>query len=366
MAKLLCEPFVLDPRPAYPLRITAKRYTLEGIVSRGDVQSAQPGLTLILLHATGSHKEVWEVTVQYLLQKANQENLKIDDVFSIESPSHGESAVLNEKELHDLFSDRWPPREYAKAAHIFLTAGTDKGARVDFSRRRLVGIGHSVGASAMFLMKELSPTVNFEFFIAIEPGISLKGNHHTNIASQALTAWTWLRPDVWTSRKSARKALESSMVHSMWDPRVLDLFVEYGLRTHPAAKYDPPFSFNGVTTASTKALEAASFRSDELVVDSLQAYTETTRERAVHIIWGTINDVKSPETRDLLSDESSGRSPASVRFVEDAGHLASCIIDYDNDSHQVPSAQSQVVQQKPEAVADIILDIIQNKPILKL
>ncbi|KAL0565216.1 hypothetical protein V5O48_016810 [Marasmius crinis-equi] len=309
MAKLLCEKFVVDPRPAHPLQITVKRYTLADNASRSEVQSTRPGLTIILMHATGSHKEVWEVTVQSLLEKAGKENVKIDDVFSIESPSHGESGVLNEEELHRLFPDHWPPREYAKTAHIFLTAGSEKGARVDFSRRRLVGIGHSVGASAMFLMKELIPAVNFELFIAIEPGISLKGNHHTNIASQALTAWTWLRPDVWTSKKSARKSLEASPVHSMWDPRVLDLFV-------------------------------ASFRSDELVVDSLQAYTETTRERPVHVIWGTINDVKSPETRDLLSDESAGRKPTSVRFIEDAGHL--------------------VVQQQPDSVADVILDILRG------
>ncbi|KAK1218844.1 hypothetical protein PQX77_018460 [Marasmius sp. AFHP31] len=342
MANLLCERFVLDPRPAHPLQITAKRYTLAGATPQNRAQSDEPGLTLVFLHATGSHKEAWEVTIQTLLQKSGQTKVKIDDVFSIESPSHGESAVLNEKELHDLFPDHWPPRQYAKAAHLFLTAGINDGAKVDFSRRRLVGIGHSVGASAMFLMKELTPVVNFELFIAVEPGISLKGNHHTNVASQALTAWTWLRPDAWTSKKAAKKALESSMVHSMWDPRILDLFVEYGLRTHPAAKYAPPFSFNGVTTASTKALEAASFRSDELVVDALQAYSEATKEKPVHVIWGTINDVKSPETRDLLSDTSAGRQPVSVRFVEDAGHL--------------------VVQQKPEEVASNILDILEGKP----
>ncbi|KAF5375300.1 hypothetical protein D9757_009666 [Collybiopsis confluens] len=339
MSKLVSQHFVLDPRPDYPLQITAKRYALDK-PTQNDGHPGQ-GLTLILLHATGAHKEVWEITVLSLLQRVqNIKGIQIEDVFSIESPR--ESAVLNEKELKEHYSEQWPPREYAKAAHIFLTAGVDKGARVDFSRRRLVGIGHSVGASAMFLMKELNPIVNFEIFIAIEPGISLKGNRHTNVASQALTAWTWLRPDVWTSRKSAKKSLQSSPVHSMWDTRVLDLFIEYGLRTHHAAKYDPPFTFNGVTTASTKEMEAASYRSDELVVDSLTAYAEVTQRKPVHVIWGTINDVKSPETRDLLSDTSAGRKPASVRFVENAGHL--------------------VVQQQPEAVAEKILDVLLGKP----
>ncbi|KAK1218840.1 hypothetical protein PQX77_018456 [Marasmius sp. AFHP31] len=151
------------------------------------------------------------------------------------------------------------------------------------------------------------------------------------------------------------------MVHSMWDPRILDLFViQPGVRIeNPSSRkiraavflqrrlllqrkssklYDhthsPQFKLELINSIQ------ASFRSDELVVDALQAYSEATKEKPVHVIWGTIKDVKSPETRGLLSDTSAGRQPVSVRFIEDAGHL---------------------VVQKPEEVATIILDLLEGK-----
>ena len=39
--------------------------------------------------------------------------------------------------------------KYALAAHRFLLAGPSRGAGVDFLRRNLVGIGHSLGGVAM-------------------------------------------------------------------------------------------------------------------------------------------------------------------------------------------------------------------------
>ncbi|KAK1218841.1 hypothetical protein PQX77_018457 [Marasmius sp. AFHP31] len=206
MANLSIERFVLDPRPAYPLRITAKRYSLVDNTLQNRVRSDAPGLTLVFLHATGSHKEAWEVTIQTLLQKASQTVVKIDDVFSIESPGHGSPLFRTRKNSTTYFLTTGP-RQYAKAAHLFLTAGVSAGAGVDFSayrsRRNRTQRRSICNASPM---KELTPIVNFELFIAVEPGISPKGNHHTNVTSRALTGWTWLRPDVWISKKAAKKA----------------------------------------------------------------------------------------------------------------------------------------------------------------
>ncbi|KAF9254421.1 hypothetical protein L218DRAFT_968158 [Marasmius fiardii PR-910] len=369
MSQLLCEHFVLDQRSTYPLQVTANRYCLaqdnESSTREGQ-SSRRPGLTLVFMHAIGSHKEGWEVTIQSLLQRAREKNVKIDDVFSIDAPNHGESAVLNEKEFKNLFPDSLSGHavEYAKAVHTFLTAGKDKGAKIDFSRRRLVGIGHSAGAAGMFLIKDYSPAVDFEYFIACEPGVAMKGDPNVDKAIQAVTNFTWLRPDAWTSKKSARKALNSSPVYSRWDPRVLDIFIqEHGLRTHPTASLKPPFSFNGVTFSAPKEIEIvglrsgiswfglklmklclsgmkAAFQDDGMVVAGFQAYSETTRRKPVHLVWGTLKDVQSPG-RSYLSDRSAGRTPASVRYVQDAGHL--------------------VVQQKPEGVACAILDIIQEE-----
>lgn len=138
------------------------------------------------------------------------------------------------------------PKEYARAAHIFLTAGTSAGAKVDFSRRKLVAVGHSVGATALyvmctlyyiaqpllrrpwflsFLLRDLSPRLKFHSIIALEPGISIKDSPEALALYSSLTAWAWLRQDVWPSRKAAKKDLTLSPMFNSWDPRVLELYI---------------------------------------------------------------------------------------------------------------------------------------------
>ena len=95
---------------------------------------------------------------------------KICDAWAIDCPHHGESAILNEETLSSGYtpickSYAWPCRgycsiylcklprtvswgEYARALHLVLS-GFGKGIDVDFGSRNLVGIGHSMGASAM-------------------------------------------------------------------------------------------------------------------------------------------------------------------------------------------------------------------------
>lgn len=51
--------------------------------------------------------------------------------------------------------------KYAIGVHHFLLAGCHHGAKVDFSKRRLVGIGHSLGGVAMSVLPfELESAVN--------------------------------------------------------------------------------------------------------------------------------------------------------------------------------------------------------------
>lgn len=103
MAGLVAETFLVDPRPAYPLRILATRYSSS---SHAHTES-NDGLTLIFLHATGMHKESWEVVIKRLFELRSQstQQSKIRDIFSIESPNHGESAVINEDALKEHYQN---------------------------------------------------------------------------------------------------------------------------------------------------------------------------------------------------------------------------------------------------------------------
>ncbi|KAJ3503701.1 hypothetical protein NLJ89_g8315 [Agrocybe chaxingu] len=338
MVQFLSALHTLTPQPTFPFYVLGKQYWTEKSIKNTE------GLTLVFLHAVGLHKETWEVTIEHLLglDEASPQP-KIRDVFSIESPNHGESAALNQEAVDKHYGDTWPTRVIAEAAYAFLSAGASQGAKIDFRKRKLVGIGHSIGAAALFLTRDISPQIPFLSVIGVEPGISVKGLQDTDVSSQMLTAYTWLRRDVWSTRKSAKKDLEASPVHAAWDARVLDLYVKHGLKTHHAAKYALPFSFNGVTTCVTKDQEAACYRSDHLVVDAMEAYTHMTQEVPVHVIFGSVHDVGNPELQALLSDKKAGRRPASISYIEGAGHL--------------------VVQQQPEAVAEVINGLLPSPPV---
>ncbi|KAF5319886.1 hypothetical protein D9758_017851 [Tetrapyrgos nigripes] len=303
MSELIKTIFKVDNRPADPLQVLATRYDPPPALN---CVRRDNGYTLVFLHATGMHKETWEVTIERLYKlAASSQNFFIQDIFSIECPNHGESAVLNQEALKKYFENNWPTREYSRAAHAFLNAGRSRGAMVDFSKRTLIGIGHSSGVPALCLMREYSPRIQFSAIIAIEPGLSemkTRNNPRADVVRQVMSAWTWLKKDTWASSDTARKELKASQPQASWDPRILNLYLKYALRIHPAASFPPPFNFNGLTTALTKEQEAASYRSDDLLDLGLEAYSITTREIPVHVVWATMSEVAKCLKIDLWAD----------------------------------------------------------------
>ncbi|KAH9911586.1 Alpha/Beta hydrolase protein [Fomitopsis serialis] len=158
MLPLSSQAFVCDPRPDYPLLVTAKRYSLPGYTCEDP-----DALTLILTHGTGYHKEQWEPTLEHLFEslapsRAGEASpVKIRDVWAIDCPNHGDSAVLNEHTLLWGYDNVLSWEEYARAVHIFLS-GLGRGVDVDFSKRKLVGIGHSMGCIALYVFTTLQRT----------------------------------------------------------------------------------------------------------------------------------------------------------------------------------------------------------------
>lgn len=87
--------YVLDPRPAFPLFVTARQYW-----SSDCARDDPDALTLIFAHATGYHKEHFEPTLEHLFALLRGSGkAKIRDAWCIDAPNHGEAAKLNEKTL---------------------------------------------------------------------------------------------------------------------------------------------------------------------------------------------------------------------------------------------------------------------------
>lgn len=179
MTTLCSESYVFDGRPAYPLLVPAKRYWHPSL-------SHEDGLTLILAHGTGFHKEHWEPFLDDLFgllgtaASIGGPRLRVREAWAIDAPNHGAGALLNEATLrfgYEPVCESRPPLslrpsravrgpmmcgggltarvrftvawdEYALAIHRFL-AGHGSGIPVDFARRRLVAVGHSFGAIAL-------------------------------------------------------------------------------------------------------------------------------------------------------------------------------------------------------------------------
>ena len=90
--------FVFDPRPNYPLLVTAKRLWDPNSPCLNDPTAH----TLIFAHATGFHKEVWEPIVDDLLaviKSKGGDQLRIREIWLIDGPNHGDATILNEETL---------------------------------------------------------------------------------------------------------------------------------------------------------------------------------------------------------------------------------------------------------------------------
>lgn len=94
----------------------------------------------------------------------------------------------------------------------------------------------------------------------ISPGNSMgtidKGHNQFGIAWQST-----YRKDIWSSREEAAKSFQKSPFYQSWDPRVLDLWIKYGLRDLPTALY-PESSDTGppaVTLTTSRPQEVWSF-----------------------------------------------------------------------------------------------------------
>ncbi|KAF8998966.1 Alpha/Beta hydrolase protein [Cyathus striatus] len=341
-ASLIIEKCHLEPSTSYPFYVLATRYSTSGSLNITE----RDGYTLIMTHGIGAHKETWEVTIRHFLSICNtgRSPYRVKELYSIENPNHGESALLNADIIQAQCKDSWSTMEYVHALKAFLSADIHHGARVNFSERKLVGIGHSMGALTLILTQTLTTRIPWKSIIIIEPGFApTAGFPGFAERLSAMQRWVWLRRDTWLSKKHALKDLQGSRVFDQWDLRVLRLYVEYALSDHPASKLPLPHKFNGVVTSISRDQEAIIYRCKYLSNGSpLQPFYRLCAEIPVHLIWSDRDEVMLADARTLLSKPSpeTGSSPASVRYVRDAGHM--------------------LVQQKPELIAGYIHEILSS------
>ncbi|KAF9037744.1 Alpha/beta hydrolase fold-1 [Panaeolus papilionaceus] len=308
--------FVFDPRPTFPYVSVVKRYWIEGSPYLND----NDALTLFFAHGTSLHKEIWEPIIDDL-HKANARGggrVKIREIWTIDAPNHGESAALNYEAFKLGPNVAFPWEDYSRSVHLFLN-GLGTGVEgIDFSKHKLVGIGHSMGATSIALVEGFYPKIKWHTLVLCEPMI-LPLDSGKNV-SDLLADGALKRRDIWSSREEAHNVFIAGRAWRRWEPRVRALFVERGLVSLPTKDYPHK---EGVTLACPRIQEAACYR-DSIGLFRLHALLKhITLQCMVHLISGAEDDYLPTEVKEAIVYDASGgiaKLASSIR-VEGGGHM---------------------------------------------
>ncbi|KAH9852150.1 Alpha/beta hydrolase fold-1 [Lenzites betulinus] len=315
--------FVLTGRPEHGgfnltfLRVTPK-------LPAGNDASPPSGqgirrLSLFLLHCVNSHKETWVPALQHLFElqsKAPNNRFTIVEAWSMDAPSHGHSAVLNESKLYK-YPDGIDGSQWVGSIKLFLDSGLISGDSV-------VGIGHSAGACVIVQTTAVYPQDRppYSSIILVEPPMMTR-----EIYAMAVEEGTALlraieiartRKDIWASREKARAWFAKRLPWNRWDPRVFDLHIQHALCELPTMTYPGE---EGVTLCVTRAQEVGGYSHYDDCFDALEIMKTLCSRMPVHTVFGEIIDLVPAITQEANVDESEGRRMKSIVRVAGAGHM---------------------------------------------
>src|SRR5689334_1275801 len=120
--------------------------------------------------------------------------------------------------------------------------------------RPIIGVGHSMGGCQLANLALLHPRL-FESLILIDPVIHSKVSLVGNVSPAFASA---KRRELWPSREAAMTSFKKSKFYQTWDSRVLDRWVQYGLRDVPT-KLFPDAKGAEVTLTTTKHQDVMTF-----------------------------------------------------------------------------------------------------------
>jgi pimeloyl-ACP methyl ester carboxylesterase len=118
--------------------------------------------------------------------------------------------------------------------------------------RPIIGVGHSMGGNNLVNLSLMHPRL-LETLVLIDPVFAQFPSQKGNFGPAAASA---RRRDRWPSRKATLESFSRSKFYQAWDPRVLALWVKYGLRElptklYPDAQPSPSATGAAVTTEPT-------------------------------------------------------------------------------------------------------------------
>ncbi|KAJ7799996.1 Alpha/beta hydrolase fold-1 [Mycena olivaceomarginata] len=307
------ESFILPSPPSpsgQPLRVAAKRYRYTG-------KTPQEGISLVMLHGSGMHKEQWEPIVEKLftLQSEKSTFYRIREAWSFDWQNHGESAVLNEEALKD--DPKSAPLDlWGRSIAQFLTSGLVSG-------HRFVGIGYSIGAVGILLSTRGFDKCPYEGIILVEPCVvdedTWAANHdEIHAAFDTVRNAVKHRRDIWASKREAHQYFLGRFPWNAWNSRIVALYVEHALKDSTDK--------NGKACVGRKcpAIHEASTIQANLELGGLQEAAERisilSDRVPIHVVFGETVDIVPEVCRDCVVDRTKRRNVASITMIPDVGH----------------------------------------------
>ncbi|KAJ2828297.1 hypothetical protein FBU31_002953 [Coemansia sp. 'formosensis'] len=171
------------------------------------------GLTLLLAHANGFHKELWEPTLERVFAHRS-ESWYIDQAIAFDSYNHGDSAIANRSSIDSEELSPW-----TENAQDILAILEQLG-----SSRNIVGVGHSWGASSLLLAETMAPS-SFVNLIITDPVL----HSGSEQSASALAKITLRRRYQWNTIEEAQQYFNNHPFFRVWDQRIIDLYMRYGL-----------------------------------------------------------------------------------------------------------------------------------------
>ncbi|ORX74780.1 alpha/beta-hydrolase [Linderina pennispora] len=172
------------------------------------------GITLLLTHANGFHKELWEPVLEQIFSAQATRSWHVTRAIAMDWWNQGDSAALNPDMPGGPLHARW--FDYARD---ILAVVRQLGVR-----KNLVGIGHSWGAANLQLAEIMSP-LTFAGLFLVEPATPTE---ITPEQSESLAAVVRKRRFQWKSMEDAHAHFENHSFAESWNKRMLGLFIQHG------------------------------------------------------------------------------------------------------------------------------------------
>ncbi|KAE8410953.1 Alpha/beta hydrolase family-domain-containing protein [Aspergillus pseudocaelatus] len=220
---------------ANELRLAVKQYI--------PIDSPTPeegDVTIIGAHANAFPKELYEPLWDDIHDRLRSQKKRIRSIWIADVAQQGQSGILNESILgHD-------PDWFDHGRDLLSMINQFQ----DQIPQPLIGIGHSMGGMQLAHLSLMHPSL-FDGLILLDPVIQRKNPGREFAQSSTF------RREIWPSREQAAAKFKTNPFYQAWDPRVLEKFVQYGLRDLPTPLHpiSPETGPHAVTLATTKAQE---------------------------------------------------------------------------------------------------------------